>query len=157
MELAGEPRQYLPMRRLFFLLPFFLMSCTSATWKRSIHPIPLVLHYDDFGSEDSASRLLGPRGKENQPVTLHHGGTRLESGSLRVNIQQAMNHLIFAVRRLPHTSEAEPVREKLRSTYSRLYPLYRSRRDAMMGAPYSNFGRGGMNRSMMLPPMPPSI
>lgn len=157
MELAGEPRQHLPMHRLFFLLPFLLMSCTSAQWQRSMHPTPLVLHYDDFGPEASASRLLGPRGKENQPVTLHHGGTRLESGHLRVNIQQAMNHLIFAVRRLPPTSEAEPVREKLRSTYSRLYPHYRTRRDAMMSAPFSNSGRGGMNRSMMLPPMPLSI
>jgi hypothetical protein len=157
MEPSGEPQQHLPMRRLFFLLPFLLMSCTSAQWQRSFHPTPLVLHYDDFGPEESASRLLGPRGKENQPITLHHGGTRLESGHLRVNIQQAMNHLIFAVRRLPPTSEAEPVREKLRSTYSRLYPLYRTRRDAMMSAPFSNTGRGAMNRSMMLPPMPPSI
>jgi len=157
MEPSGEPQQHLPMRRLFFLLPFLLMSCTSAQWQRSFHPTPLVLHYDDFGPEESASRLLGPRGKENQPITLHHGGTRLESGHLRLNIQQAMNHLIFAVRRLPHTSEAEPLREKLRSTYSRLYPLYRTRRDAMMSAPFSNSGRGGMNRSMMLPPMPLSI
>ena len=157
MELAGEPRQHLPMRRLFLLLPFLLMSCTSAQWQRSMHPTPLVLHYDDFGPEESASRLLGPRGQENQAVTLHHGGTRLESGHLRVNIQQAMNHLIFAVRRLPPTSEAEPLREKLRSTYSRLYPHYLTRRDTMMSAPFSNFGRGGMNRSMILPPMPLSI
>lgn len=145
------------MHRLFLLLPFLLMSCTSTQWQRSFNPPPLVLHYDDFGPEASASRLLGPRGKVNQPATLHHGGTRLESGHLRVNIQQAMNHLIFAVRRLPHTSEAEPLREKLRSTYSRLYPYYRTRRDAMMSAPFSNTGRGGMNRSMMLPPMPLSI
>lgn len=145
------------MRWLLLLSPLFLLCCTSESWQRSIHPTPLVLHYDDFGPEASASRLLGPRGKVNQPVTLHHGGTRLESDHLRVNIQQAMNHLIFAVRRLPLTAEAQPLREKLRTTYSRLYPYYRTRRDAMMSAPFSNFGRGGMNRSMILPPMPPSI
>jgi hypothetical protein len=68
-----------------------------------------------------------------------------------------MNHLRFAVRRLPGRAEAGPLREKLRTTYSRIYPYYRTRRDAMMSAPFSNIGRGSMNRTMILPPMPPSI
>jgi hypothetical protein len=70
---------------------------------------------------------------------------------------QAMNHLRSSVRRLPRTVEAEPLREKLRTTYSRIYPCYRSRRDAMMSAPFSTIGRGSINRAMILPPMPPSI
>jgi hypothetical protein len=145
------------MRRLILLLPLFLMSCTAEQWKRSFNPPPLVLNYDDFGPEETASRLLGPRGLSNQLVTLRHGGSRLEPGNLRVNILQAMNHLRFAVRRLPRTAEAEPLREKLRTTYSRLYPYYRTRYDAMMSAPFSSTGRGSQSRMMLLPPMPLSI
>lgn len=145
------------MRWLALLLPFLLMSCTAEQWKRSFNPPPLVLHYDDFGPEQVASGLLGPRGAQNEPVTVHHGGNRRVPGDLRVNMLQAMNYLRFAVRRLPHTTEAERLREKLRTTYSRIYPHYRTRRDAMMSAPFSSFGRGSQNRAMILPPMPPSI
>ncbi|MFN7563214.1 MAG: hypothetical protein ACK5TH_15640 [Prosthecobacter sp.] len=145
------------MRWLALLLPLFLMNCTAEQWKRSLNPPPLVLSYDDFGPESSAVGLLGTRGPENQPVTVHQGGTRLTPGDLRVNMLQAMNHLVLAVRRMPRTAEAQPLREKLRATYSRIYPHYRTRRDAMMGAPFAGFGRGSMNRTMMLPPMPPSI
>jgi hypothetical protein len=145
------------MRWLTLLLPFFLINCTAEQWTRSVNPPPLVLHYDDFGPEDVARGLLGPRGLQNQPITIHHGGNRLVPGNLRVNMLQAMSHLRFAVRRLPRTAEAQPLREKLRATYSRIYPSYRTRRDAMMSAPFSTIGRGSINRAMILPPMPPSI
>ena len=145
------------MRWLALLLPLFLMNCTAEQWKRSFNSPPLVLSYDDFGPESSAVGLLGTRGPENQPVTVHQGGTRLTPGDLRVNMLQAMSHLRFAVRRLPRTAEAQPLREKLRATYSRIYPSYRTRRDAMMSAPFSTIGRGSINRAMILPPMPPSI
>lgn len=143
----------------FFILIFslFFLGCSAAQWQRSFNPPPLVLRYDDFGPEDIAAPLLGPRGIRDQPVTLHHGRTSLVPGGLRLNMLQAMQHLRFSVRRLPRTPEVEPLRQKLRATYDRIFPAYRTRRDAMMGAPYSNIGRGGMNRSLILPPMPPSI
>lgn len=145
------------MRFLILFSSFFLLGCTAAQWQRSLNPPPLVLRYDDFGPEGIAAPLLGPRGFQDQPVTLHHGRTSLVPFALRLNILQALQHLRFSVRRLPRTPEVEPLRQKLRATYDRIYPAYRTRRDAMMGAPYSNIGRGGMNRSLILPPLPPSI
>jgi hypothetical protein len=84
---------------------------------------------------------------------VHHGRTHLIPERAKVNVLQALSHLR---RQHRHTSDAS-LRQKLSSTYSRIYPLYRTRRDAITGGPGATYGRTGMNRAFILPPMPPSL
>lgn len=140
-------------RLLFLLLPLLLItSCTREAFLKALAGPQVVVSYDDFGPESLASTLLGPR-VGNTPVVIHHGGTHQDPGQNRVNVLQALSYLR---RQHRHSSDAL-LREKLARTYSRIYPLYRTRRDAMMGGPGGTYGRTGMNRAFILPPMPPSL
>ncbi|MFM7606479.1 MAG: hypothetical protein ACKO8Z_14955 [Prosthecobacter sp.] len=146
------------MRRFWlFILPVVLMaSCTRESALKALVGPQIFLCYDDFGPESMASHLLGPR-TGNTSVTIHHGSTRCTLGYAHVNALQAMNYLRHQHRHLPRSEEFEPLRQTLASTYSRIYILYRHRRDAMMGGPGGTYGRMGINRTFILPPMPPSL
>lgn len=138
------------------LLVSLLPACTQAQLQKAFATPQVVLRYDDFGPERIAMRLLGPRGGSST-VIAHHGRTMTAAdGTHQVNVQQAMYWLRSHVRGLPLTAENETVRQRLRSTYSALYDLHRTRRDAIMSAPFS-YGRAGMYRAMIVPPMSPSI
>jgi len=134
-----------------------ISSCSDAFY---ITP-EMTFAYDDFGPEPMASSLLGPKGKDTQVVT-RFASTRTtppaEGPDIRfVNLEQAMNYLRRCVRRLPKTGESSEVRQRLSRTYARLYYIYSAKRNSLMAAPSSSYGRGGMNRAQMMPPMPPNI
>lgn len=140
-------------RLLLLLLPaLFMTGCTREAFLKAIAGPEVVLSYDDFGPESMASELLGPRAG-NTPVVVHHGSTRLTPGHAYVNTHLALNYLR---RQHRHTSDGL-LRQKLARTYSRIYPLYRTRRDALVSGPGGSFGRMGMNRAFILPPMPTSL
>ena len=135
----------------------FLVGCSE-----TLNAIPgLPFTYDDFGTEEIASRLLGPKGKDTQ-VIARFGSTRTTQtpgvADIRyVNVEQAMFFLRSAVRKLPKNLENLAVHNRLSATYSRLNHHYSTRRSALLSAPSSSYGRGGMNRAFLMPPMPPSI
>ncbi len=135
----------------------FLVGCDANT--NAIPGPPFA--YDDFGTELMASDLLGPKGTNTQ-VIARFGSTKStpppEGPDVRyVSVGQAMNHLRRSVRKMPRTPENEPLHKRLSATYSRLYYQYSSTRDSFLSAPSGSYGRGGMNRALMMPPMPPSI
>ncbi len=71
-----------------------------------------------------------------------------------MNVLQSLNFLRQEVRNLPPTAANEPLRQRLRSTYSRLYPLQLRRyNNALSGSFVQPFA--GMNRRLMLPALPP--
>lgn len=129
-----------------------MTGCTREAFLKAIAGPEVVLSYDDFGPESMASELLGPRAG-NTPVVVHHGSTRLTPGQAQVNALLALNYL----RRQHRHAQDVPIRQKLARTYSRIYPLYRTRRDALVSGPGGSFGRMGMNRAFILPPMPTSL
>jgi hypothetical protein len=135
----------------------FLSSCSDASY---IIPA-MTFVYEDFGPDPIASRLLGPRGKDMQ-IVVRFGSTRTTpkpgGPDLRfVNTEQAMYFLRSNVRKLPKTPENAVLRQRLQATYSRLYYIYSAKRSSFLAGPSSSYGRGGMNRALMMPPMPPSI
>ncbi|MDB6003516.1 MAG: hypothetical protein JWR15_503 [Prosthecobacter sp.] len=135
----------------------FLSSCSDTI--NAISGPPFA--YDDFGPEPVAARLLGPKGKDTH-VIARFGTTRktppLEGPDVRyVNVEQSMFFLRSAARNLPKTAENAAVRQRLSTTYNRLYNQYSTKRNAFLSAPSSSYGRGGMNRVFMMPPMPPAI
>lgn len=145
---------------LLLLIAILLSSCTGAAWRKAFTAPSITLSYDDFGPERIASQLLGPRGSSSM-VIAHHGFNHItpsaETGIRYVNVQQSMFFLTRQVRALAFTPENEPLRQRLRSTYARLYPLHRTRRDGMIAGAFIS-PRGGMSRMLMLPSaMPPSI
>ena len=132
-------------------------SCSDATY---ITPA-MTFAYDDFGTEPTASLLLGPKGKNTQ-VVVRFASTNItppaDAPDIRfVNTEQTMYFLRQQVRKLPKTPENEAERQRLQATYSRLYNTYSSKRSAFLSSPTSSYGRGGMNKALMMPPMPPSI
>ncbi|MCF7784715.1 MAG: hypothetical protein K9N47_01265 [Prosthecobacter sp.] len=134
-----------------------LCSCSDASY---ITP-EMTFAYEDFGTDAIASRLLGPRGKDMQ-IVVRFGTTRTTpkpgGPDLRfVSTQQAMHFLRSNVHKLPKTPENAELRKRLQATYSRLYDVYSSKRSSFLSAPSSSYGRDGMNRALMMPPMPPSI
>lgn len=140
-------------RFLLLLLPALIMTaCTRDAFLKAMAAPQVLLSYDDFGPESMAASLLGPRAGDT-PVVVHHGRTRLTPGQAQVNALLALNYLR---RQHRHTSDGL-LRQKLARTYSRIYPLYRSRRDALVSGPGGSFGRMGMNRAFILPPMPTSL
>lgn len=140
-------------RLLFLLLPLLVMTgCTRDAFVKAMAGPQVLLSYDDFGPENLAASLLGPR-TGNTPVIVHHGRTRLTPGQPQLNTLLAMNYL----RRQHRHAQDGLLRQKLAATYSRIYPIYRNRRDAMVGGPGGSYGRMGMNRAFILPPMPPSL
>lgn len=131
-------------------------SCNDTT----INPA-LSFAYDDFGTEPAASRLLGPKGKDTL-VVARFGSTSLtpppgERDVRFVNMEQSMYFLRQSVRNLPKTPENGALHQRLSATYGRLYNAYSTKRSAFLSAPSSSYGRGGMNKAFMMPPMPPSI
>jgi len=134
-----------------------LAGCSDASY---ITPA-MTFSYADFGGEPIASHLLGPQGKDTQ-VVVRFGSTRTTptpgGPDLRfVNTEQAMFFLRSQVRKLPKTTENAALRQRLQATYGRLYYVYSIKRSAFLSAPSSSYGRGGMNRALIMPPMPPSI
>lgn len=134
-----------------------LSSCSDAFY---ITP-EMTFAYDDFGPEPMATRLLGPRGKDTQVVT-RFASTRItpptEGPDIRfVNMEQAMYYLRRNVRKLPKTGEGSDLRQRLSRTYARLYYIYSAKRNSMLAAPFSSYGRGGINKAQLMPPMPPTI
>ncbi|MBN8420689.1 MAG: hypothetical protein J0L73_17365 [Verrucomicrobia bacterium] len=135
----------------------FLVGCSA-----SLNAIPgPPFAYEDFGTEAMASHLIGPRGKDTQ-IIARFGSTNptppAKGPDVRyVGVAQAMNYLRHSVRKLPRTPENAAMIERLRATYSRLYRHYSTKRNAFMSVPSASYGRGGMNRALMMPPMPPSI
>lgn len=135
----------------------FLVGCGGNL--NAIPGPPFV--YEDFGTESMASHLLGPKGKDTQ-VIARFGSTDPtpppEGPDVRyVSVSQAMNYLRHSVRKLPRTPENAALHQRLSTTYSRLYRQYSTKRDSFMSVPSASYGRGGMNRALMMPPMPPSI
>ncbi len=142
---------------LLVVLVSLLPACTPEAWHKAFSSHLLTLSYDDFGPESIASQLLGPRGASTV-VIAYHGSTRLTpsgpDGVRFVNVAQAMYFLRRQFKTLPAN---EPLRQRLRATYARLYPLHRRHRDAILASAVA-LGRGRMSRMMMAPPaMPPSI
>lgn len=135
----------------------FLIGCSD-----TINAIPgPPFAYDDFGPEPAATRLLGPKGRDTQ-VIARFGSTRTTPPATGpdvryVNVEQAMLFLRRSSRNLPKTAENGPLHQRLSTTYNRLYHQYTTRRSAFLSVPSSSYGRGGMNRALMMPPMPPSI
>lgn len=141
----------------FSLSLLFLTSCSDAFY---ITP-EMTFAYDDFGPESMSSGMLGPKGKDTKVVT-RFASTRTtppaEGPDIRfVNMEQAMYYLRRNVRKLPKTGEGSEVRQRLSKTYARLYYIYSSKRNSMLAAPFSSYGRGGINKAQLMPPMPPAI
>ena len=142
---------------LAFCCTLFLVCCDTNS--NDVPGPPFA--YDDFGTESMASHLLGPKGTDTQ-VIAHFGSTRStpppEGPDVRyVSIEQAMFYLRRRVRKLPKTPENAVLRQRLQATYSRLFKVYTTKRNAFMSSPSASYGRGGMNRALMMPPMPPEI
>jgi len=134
-----------------------LASCSDASY---ITPA-MTFAYDDFGSEATASSLLGPKGNDTQ-VVARFASTQItppaDGPDIRfVNTEKAMWFLRSQVRKLPQTEENAVERQRLQRTYSRLYDVYSTKRSAFLSSPSSSYGRGGMNKALMMPPMPPAI
>lgn len=139
------------------LTMLFLVACNDTT--NAIPGMPFA--YNDFGPEQVAAPLLGPKGNGTQ-VIARFGSTHTTPPSSGpdvryVNVEQAMNFLRRAARALPRTEENVPVHQRLSATYARMFQQYSTKRNSMVSAPSSSYGRGGMNRALMMPPMPPSI
>ena len=117
--------------------------------------------YDDFGTEPIATPLVGSKGVGTQVIarfgSTHKTPPPTGPDVRYVNVEQAMFFLRHAVRKLPNTPENMAVHDRLSRTYNRLYNQYSTRRSAFLSGPSSSYGRGGMNRAFMMPPMPPSI
>ncbi|MBL9130456.1 MAG: hypothetical protein JNG86_04605 [Verrucomicrobiaceae bacterium] len=134
------------MKRLLWLLPLLVLaSCARMFFSGP----QLRFVEDDFGPQSLTTPWMGPR--TGGMVIVHHGPTSMFEGGRYLNVAEAMRHLSASARRL---APNDPARTRMSATYGRLFHFYRTRRDAMMGAPYANYGRGGMNRALMMPPMP---
>lgn len=159
-DVLADRMKKLPVLALILgcgLCLLFLSGCNDAS---DITPA-MTFVYDDFGTEDIASRLLGPKGKDTQ-VVVRFGSTRTTpkpgGPDLRfVNTEQAMNFLRIHARKLAKIPENEELHQRLAATYRRLYYPYSVKRNAFLSSPSASYGRGGMNRAQMMPPMPPTI
>ena len=146
-----------PLVLLLFLLAAVLTACTSSAWHKAFAPPSLTLNYDDFGPEHAASKFLGPRGAHTI-IIAHYGFNHITPTAPEdvryVNVLQSMNFLGQQVRSLPPTAANEPLRQRLRATYARLYPLQLKRYNSQLSTSFT-FPLGGMNRRLMLPALPP--
>ena len=142
---------------LLLLLPLLLLQgCTAGGLSRAFAGQSLTLNYDDFGPERMAAPFLGPRGAHTI-VVAHYGFNDLTpsgpEGVRYVNVLQSLNFLRQEVRRLPPTAANEPLRQRLRSTYARIYPLQLRRYNNALNSSFVQ-PFGGMNRRLMLPALP---
>lgn len=141
------------------LLALLLSSCDSTAWRAGYESNRVTLSYDDFGPEHIASQLLGPRNGHTLVIAYHgfnHLTPSAPDGARYVNILNAMNFLRSQVRALPPVPANEPLRQRLRATYARLYVPHRRRYDSMLATSFIPSPRGG--RRLILPALlPPSI
>lgn len=132
-----------------------LSSCKGPT------PPNLNFVYDDFGPPAIASELIGAKGSDTHVIARFgstHSTPPASGPDVRyVSIEQAMNFLRRSVRALPQTDAGNAQHQRMSATYARLYRTYSSRRNTIMAAPFAGYGRGGINRAFILPPMAPSI
>ncbi len=147
--------KYLPLLLMPALL--LLSGCVAGGLSRAFAGQSLTLNYDDFGPERMAAPFLGPRGSHTV-IVAHYGFNDLTpsgpEGVRYVNVLQSLNFLRQEVRSLPLTAANEPLRQRLRSTYSRLYPLQLRRYNNALSTSFTT-PFVGMNRRLMLPALPP--
>ncbi|MBB5033271.1 hypothetical protein [Prosthecobacter vanneervenii] len=139
------------------LVSLLLAGCTAGGLSQAFPGQSLTLSYDDFGPETMAAPFLGPRGAHTA-IIAHYGFNNITPSGPEdvryVNVLQSLNYLRQQVRSLPATAANEPLRQRLRSTYARLYPLQLRRyNNALNGSFLQPFG--GMDRRLMLPALPP--
>ncbi|MDB6003740.1 MAG: hypothetical protein JWR15_727 [Prosthecobacter sp.] len=143
---------------LLLVAMLLLPACTGGAWQKAFASPSVTVNYDDFGPERMASQFLGPRG-QHTVIIAHYGTTRITpsapEGVRYVNVLQSLNFLRKEYRALPPTAANEPLRERLRATYARLYPLQRKRYTDTLNASMSSNTYGRMNRRLMLPALPP--
>lgn len=141
------------------MLPVLLLlsACAGGGLSRAVPGQSLTLNYDDFGPESIAAPFLGPRG-EHTTVVAHYGFPRTTPSAPQdiryVNVLQSLNFLRQAVHKLPPTAAYDPLRQRLRATYARLYPLQLERYKIALGSSLV-IPSPGMSRSLMLPALPP--
>ena len=143
---------------LLLLLPLVLLTgCAAGGLSKAFAGQSLTLNYDDFGPERMAAPFLGPRGSHTV-IVAHYGFNQTTPSAAEdvryVNVLQSMNFLRDQVRHLPQTAANEPLRQRLRSTYARLYPLQLRRYNIALGSSYT-IPFAGMDRRLMLPTLPP--
>jgi hypothetical protein len=142
---------------LILLLAMLIPACSGEAWHKAFAAPTLTLNYDDFGPERIASKLLGPRGSHTV-IIAHYGFNHITPSAPEdvryVNVLQSMNFLRDEVRSLAPTAANEPLRQRLRATYARLYPLQLRRYNNALSSSYTT-PFVGMNRRLMLPALPP--
>ena len=147
--------KYLPLLLMPALL--LLSGCVAGGLSRAFAGQTLTLNYDDFGPERMATPFLGPRGSHTV-IVAHYGFNDLTPSGPEdvryVNVLQSLNFLRQEVRKLPITAANEPLRQRLRTTYSRLYPLQLRRYNNALSTSFTT-PFVGMNRRLMLPALPP--
>lgn len=142
---------------LLLLVLLLLPGCTAGGLSRAFAGQSLTLSYDDFGPERMAAPLLGPRGTHTT-IVAHYGFNNITPTPPEdvryVNVLQSLNFLRKEVRELASTAANEPLRQRLRGTYARLYPLQLRRYNNALGSTFVQ-PFGGMDRRLMLPALPP--
>ncbi|WP_395744294.1 hypothetical protein [Prosthecobacter sp.] len=142
---------------LLSLLLLLLPGCTPEQRGRAFAGQSLTLNYDDFGPESMAAPFLGPRGAHTI-VVAHYGFNDITPSGPQdvryVNVLQSMNFLRDEVHRLPRTAANEPLRQRLRTTYARLYPLQLQRYKNALNSAFV-IPSPGMSRQLMVPVVPP--
>lgn len=142
---------------LFMLVLLMLPGCSAGGLSRAFAGQSLTLNYDDFGPERMAAPFLGPRGSHTV-IVAHYGFNSLTPSGPEdiryVNVLQSLNFLRQEVRKLPLTAANEPLRQRLRATYARLYPLQLRRYNTALNSSFLQ-PFGGMDRRLMLPALPP--
>lgn len=142
---------------LLMLASLWISGCAAGGLSKAFPGQSLTLSYDDFGTEEMAAPFLGPRGAHTV-IIAHYGFNNITPSSSEdvryVNVLQSLNYLRQQVRSLPATAANEPLRQRLRTTYARIYPLQLRRYNtALNGSNLQPFG--GMDRRLMLPALPP--
>ena len=139
------------------LVSLLLSGCTAGGLSQAFPGQSLTLSYDDFGTEKMASPFLGPRGAHTV-IIAHYGFNNITPSGPEdvryVNVLQSLNYLRQQVRSLPVTAANEPLRQRLRTTYARIYPLQLRRYNNALSSSYLQ-PFGGMDRRLMLPALPP--
>lgn len=132
-----------------------ITSCTRGAWQKMAAGPSAIVSYDDLGTAEMLTPVLGPRG-DDPHIKVHLGGTSATSQPRRLSAYNGLLMLRHNERALPDTPENAALRERMRRAYSHIYQFYRTRRDAAMSTP-PFVGRGAMQRVQMLPSVPSSL
>ena len=142
---------------ILLVLALLLPACTGSAWHKAFAAPTVTLNYDDFGPESAASKFLGPRGSHTT-IIAHYGFNNITPSGPEdvryVNVLQSMNFLGQQFRSLPPTPANEALRQRLRATYARLYPLQLKRYNYALSTSFMS-PVSGINRRLMLPALPP--